>query len=88
MERPPEYELYDLKNDPWEFENLAADPKHSQILETLCGKLKGWRIETNDPLLNPVNQARLKAEIESCFIDGTPVKNELKLNYPDYFFDE
>ncbi|HBV62148.1 MAG TPA: sulfatase [Rhodopirellula sp.] len=87
MERPPEYELYDLQNDPWEFENLAADPQHRQRLETLREKLKRWRVETNDPLLNPVNRARLKTEIESCFIDGKPVKKALKLDYPNYFFD-
>jgi N-sulfoglucosamine sulfohydrolase len=88
MERPPEYELYDLQSDPWEFENLAADPQHHQILQALSGKLKQWRIETNDPLLNPVTLARLKAEIESCFVDGNPVKKALKLDYPDYFFDK
>ena len=88
MERPPEYELYDLQNDPWEFENLAADPQHRQTLEILRKELKRWREETHDPLLNPVNRARLAAEIESCFIDGKPVKKALKLDYPNYFFDK
>jgi N-sulfoglucosamine sulfohydrolase len=88
MERPPKYELYDLQNDPWEFENLATEPQHRQTLQALTGKLKQWRVETNDPLLNPVTRARLKAEIESCFIDGKAVKDALKLDYPDYFFDK
>jgi len=88
MERPPAYELYDLQNDPWEFNNLSADPQHHETLQKLSKRLEQWRLETNDPLLNPVTQARLKAEIESCFIDGKPAKSALKLDYPNYFFNE
>lgn len=88
MERPPEYELYDLQNDPWEFENLSADPQHHQTLQKLSGKLEQWRLATKDPLLNPVNRTRLKREIESCFVDGQPAKSALKLDYPDYFFEK
>ncbi|MGI9468283.1 MAG: sulfatase family protein [Rubripirellula sp.] len=88
MERPPEHELYDLQNDPWEFNNLAADPQYRRTLQTLLRRLNQWRLETNDPLLNPVTRARLKMEIESCFVDGKPVKHALKLDYPNYFFDK
>lgn len=86
MEKPPEYELYDLQSDPWEFNNLADDPPHQQKLKELQEKLEQWRIDTNDPLLKPGNRSRLKAEIESCFIDGQPAKSALKVEYPNYFF--
>jgi N-sulfoglucosamine sulfohydrolase len=88
MEKPPEYELYDLQNDPWEFNNLAADTEHRQRLQELTGKLEQWRKQTNDPLLNPAIRARLKEEIESCFVDGKPEKKALKIDYPNYFFSE
>ena len=40
-----------------------------------------------DPLLQPENLSRLKAEVDACFVDGTPDKSRLSLAYPDYFFD-
>jgi len=88
MEKPPEYELYDLKSDPWEFENLATNAEHRPTLQKLREKLDQWRKQTNDPLLNPDTRARLRAEIESCFVDGKPEKTALKIEYPDYFFSE
>ncbi len=45
----PEFELYDLKNDPHEGKNLASDPQHQQTLERLKKKLKAFQQRTNDP---------------------------------------
>ncbi|RKY05412.1 heparan N-sulfatase [Candidatus Poribacteria bacterium] len=45
----PQWELYDLENDPDEVVNLADDPKYADILEELRGKLRRWQEETNDP---------------------------------------
>jgi len=86
MGRPPQYELYDLKTDPHEFDNLAESSKHSKILKRLSSQLQTWREETNDPMLNPENVRRLKAEVDACFVDGQPDKSKLELTYPDYFF--
>jgi N-sulfoglucosamine sulfohydrolase len=86
MEKPPKYELYDLRNDPWEFENLANDTRHQATLTRLTGVLEQWREQTGDPLLNPKSAAQLKAEIEACFVEGTPEKASLELDYPRYFF--
>ncbi|MBD3268203.1 sulfatase-like hydrolase/transferase [bacterium] len=44
---PPE-ELYDLKNDPWELNNLAKDPKYQETKKKLKTKLDKWIKETND----------------------------------------
>ncbi|TWT61059.1 sulfatase family protein [Rubinisphaera italica] len=48
---PPEYELYDLKSDPWEFKNLFDDPDHQTIKAQLLSSLQQWQEETEDPLL-------------------------------------
>ena len=45
--RSPE-ELYDVKADPFETMNLAADPKHAETLKTLRARLDSWMKETND----------------------------------------
>jgi len=86
MQAPPAVELYDLKNDPYEFKNLASDPTHATTLARLQGQLQKWRRATEDPLLDQENIAHLKSEIEACMKDGSPSKARLTLTYPDYFF--
>ena len=44
----PEEELYDLHTDPYEVNNLAADPEHKQTLEKLRGILDKWIHQTAD----------------------------------------
>ncbi len=39
----PEFELFDLINDPWELNNLADDPAYKKIKSTLLGELDNWR---------------------------------------------
>lgn len=87
MRRPPEFELYDLQEDPFEFHNLAGDTRHKGEFEELAKQLQAWREKTKDPVLNELSLHRLKTEIEACFIDGKPSKDGLKLTYPDYFFN-
>ena len=86
MKTPAEFELYDLQEDPYEFNDLVSDPDHNAILKTLKQQLAHWRQKTNDPLLKPMNLQRLKTEITACFEDGLPQKTRLELTYPDYFF--
>ncbi len=86
MHRPPRYEFYDLKADPCEFRNLAADPVHAQTLTALRKQLTAWRERTSDPLLAPENLRRLKAEVY-----GLSSKKEAKKHdwgYPRYFFSK
>ncbi|MHC4533895.1 MAG: sulfatase family protein [Planctomycetota bacterium] len=45
----PKFELYDLRNDPDEVENLADNPKHKGTLSRLQSKLKAFQKRTNDP---------------------------------------
>lgn len=50
---PPEFELYDLDNDPWEFDNLAGQPEYEEIQQRLRNALGEWRKATDDPFLDP-----------------------------------
>jgi N-sulfoglucosamine sulfohydrolase len=45
----PEFELYDLVNDPDEMNNQASNPYYSRILEDLKARLKNYQVKTNDP---------------------------------------
>ena len=50
--RNPEFELYDLQSDPHEVVNLADDPAHAELLESLKRKLRDYRTRTRDPWLD------------------------------------
>jgi len=50
--RPVE-ELYDLKNDPFEINNLASNPAYQQELQTMQAALLQWMADINDPGLIP-----------------------------------
>jgi N-sulfoglucosamine sulfohydrolase len=45
----PEYELYDLVNDPDEIVNLVDDPAHKKIAVELRSKLREFQKNTTDP---------------------------------------
>lgn len=45
----PEFELFDLENDPVEANNLAGDPAYNQILAGLKEDLRNFQERTNDP---------------------------------------
>ena len=86
MHRPPRYELYDLEADPYEFRNLAADPAYAQTLTAMCKQLTAWRKRTADPLLDPENLKRLKAEVYG--LSGKKAAKKHDWGYPRYFFSE
>ncbi|MEX2174812.1 MAG: sulfatase-like hydrolase/transferase, partial [Pirellulaceae bacterium] len=45
----PAFELYDLKNDPDETKNLAADPNYAKLLGEMKEELKTFQTRTDDP---------------------------------------
>jgi N-sulfoglucosamine sulfohydrolase len=45
----PRFELYNLKVDPWETNNLATSGEHQATLERLQKKLQAWQVKTGDP---------------------------------------
>lgn len=46
---PPRYELYDLKADPAEWNNLADDPQYAAVQSRLIRALEDWQQKTRDP---------------------------------------
>jgi N-sulfoglucosamine sulfohydrolase len=59
----PRVELYDLKADPWEQENRAADPACAEVLEDLKKRLVAWMSDTADPLLDGPVQSIYNREL-------------------------
>lgn len=49
LSKPSKVEFYDLKNDPWQLNNLADDPKLAKEKERLAEKLRKVGMETKDP---------------------------------------
>ncbi len=47
--RRPKFELYNIESDPDETENLAGDPRFSEVLEKYQHKLRAFQTKTNDP---------------------------------------
>ncbi len=47
----PQFELFDMRVDPDERTNLAADPKHKATLDAYIAKLKTFEKQTSDPWL-------------------------------------
>lgn len=47
----PQFELYDLENDPNEIHNLVEDSNQAENLRLLKNKLQNFQKETNDPWL-------------------------------------
>jgi len=47
LKRPAE-ELYDVEKDPFELENLSADPKNRKVMDQLKEKLQAWMKQQGD----------------------------------------
>jgi N-sulfoglucosamine sulfohydrolase len=52
---PPEFELYNLDNDPNEFTNLASRPTHRETRDRLFQAMRDFQKEISDPFLDPAN---------------------------------
>jgi len=44
----PEIELYDIRKDMVEWNNLATDPEYKEVVDELKGKLEAWMKEQGD----------------------------------------
>lgn len=48
LEKKPVEELFDLESDPWELNNLAGDPLHSNRLKLMRTEMKRWILDHRD----------------------------------------
>jgi arylsulfatase A-like enzyme len=80
--RAPE-ELYDLKNDPWETRNLAAEPARVAELNVMRSQLEQWMRQTDDLGRVPESAAHYDANMAQ-FLKGfekkAGVKKEIEAN--------
>ncbi|MHC4995441.1 MAG: sulfatase-like hydrolase/transferase [Planctomycetota bacterium] len=82
---PPLLELYDLKNDPYEWRNLADDPKHASALAELRGRLENWRAETRDPFADEGLLRRFTEEHDAAMKMNYRGDKTFRWQYLDYF---
>jgi N-sulfoglucosamine sulfohydrolase len=61
FQRPPDFELFDLQEDPYEWKNLADDPEHVETKARLLKALTNFRTETRDPFIEPANVKSFRA---------------------------
>ncbi len=45
----PEFELYNIAEDPFESRNLADKSAYKELLKEMIAELKAWQVETRDP---------------------------------------
>lgn len=85
---PPEWELYDLENDPWEFNNLAENPEYNNILKQMQNAMQEWRQRTNDPFLDKGKLEKFTHEMDSINVlyPNHSYRNieNFKWKYPEY----
>ena len=72
MKNPPEYELYDLINDPFEFNNIADKKEKALTLDKMKKTLISWQNESNDPLINKGLAKKLFNSILKVGTDSKP----------------
>jgi N-sulfoglucosamine sulfohydrolase len=52
---PEEFELYDLKTDPYEWHNLASNPSYNKIRTQLWNEMKTFQKKIKDPFFSKEN---------------------------------
>ena len=85
--RRPDIEFYDLQEDPWELNNLAADPQYQERIADMKNELKRWMSQQGDlgALMDTddADNPALKTPVPiSTFNDlNTKVRNDLNGNF-------
>ena len=83
--RKPDEELFDLRSDPWEINNLAGSPDHRKTLKRLRAILEKWikdsgdqgRFPEQDSSITPRDRERIRQQQEQPrqTLDSTPRKS-------------
>lgn len=80
----PKEELYNLKEDPFEINNLAQNPDYSKVLNKHAAILNKWVSDTNDKGQYPENEADLKLMLGIWGKNAiNPEYDLLRTKYPD-----
>lgn len=79
---PRKIQLYDLKNDPWEYNDLSTNAKYDQIKSRLMSEIIKWQQETEDPLRFPGKLKMLTQEN-----DTMKVSKKMIWQYPKYLYE-
>ncbi|MBT4141189.1 MAG: sulfatase [Candidatus Latescibacteria bacterium] len=90
-ENPPEFELFDLADDPWEWIDLSENPEFVDVLAGLRDRLNVWQVETQDALRVPENLRKLTQkhdEIVGQFYQGDAWGNsrDYDWEYTEYLY--
>jgi N-sulfoglucosamine sulfohydrolase len=78
---PNKVQLYDLENDPWEFNDLSTSPKYAVVKQRLLKALFKWQKDTDDPLRFPEKLKMLSQEN-----DTIKTTKNMKWRYPQYLY--
>jgi arylsulfatase A-like enzyme len=84
---PPPVELYDLQSDPYEFTNLANDPKLAVVQKRLHARLREWQRDTGDPLANAAALKRYTKEIDEAAALKPPLSYRRDKNFRWRYLD-
>lgn len=77
----PEFELYDLKRDPDQVHNVAADPKYAETLGSLTRRMMNTLRETGDPRVTGAGDAfDRKPFVDPTFVPP-PKRKKKVLNF-------
>jgi N-sulfoglucosamine sulfohydrolase len=60
LKNPPEWEFYDLKQDPHEFVELSNDPTRTAQMRRLKRALRDWQNRTGDPFTDAAFRAKVE----------------------------
>jgi N-sulfoglucosamine sulfohydrolase len=84
---PPPVELYDLNNDPYEWNNLADEPRYAHVRDRLMQAMDEWRSGTSDQSADPAKLRMLIEEMDGVMRQKIKYRNrkDFRWNYLDYY---
>ncbi len=66
-----EVQLFDIRKDPWETQDLAEDPKYAQVVADMDGRLQRLVKDMNDPM--DFEEIRLDPSLPNVLIIGDSI---------------
>ena len=87
--RPPEYELFNLEQDPNELNNLYGNPKHSKVQQRLTETLSNWQESSDDPFRDSEFVERFTSAYQKNYelwesLGGYKIKDKTALDFKEF----